>query len=105
MGSCRSRHRKGGLRRPFGTGYAAAIRNLGLFGFLLLLIYQLLFYIVFLTIVDNKHKLMIVTYFSALSFFMIFDNLFVRAEFVFVFIIVFLSSHLKLKVVRPYKLD
>ncbi|MFG0764780.1 hypothetical protein [Aeromonas media] len=88
-----------------GTGYAAAIRNLGLLGFLLLLIYQLLFYIVFLTIVDNKHKLMIVTYFSALSFFMIFDNLFVRAEFVFVFIIVFLSSHLKLKVVRPYKLD
>lgn len=76
-----------------GTGFAAAARIWGVPGVLLQIVLQGFFYYFGYKIIAPKLKLAYVVYFSALSFFMIFDNLFVRAEFFFVFILLFLSRY------------
>jgi len=76
-----------------GTGYAAAARIFGLSGVLLQIILQAIFYVIGYKLIGYKFKLAYVVYFSALSILMIFDNLFIRGEFFFVFVLLYLAKY------------
>lgn len=76
-----------------GTAFASAARILGLPGVILQVILQGLFFYFGYLLTPSRLKSAFVVYFSALSFFMIFDNLFIKGEFFFVFLIIFLSRY------------
>ncbi|WJM82153.1 O-antigen polymerase [Pectobacterium brasiliense] len=83
-----------------GTGYAKAARLFGLAGVISQITLQFLFYVIGYILTPSRVRVVYTIYFSALSFFMIFDNLFVKGEFFFVFIIImiigkFFSSPIK----------
>lgn len=70
-----------------GTGYAKAARILGLFGVYIQLILQFIFYIIGFLFMPKVVRPAYIIYFSTLSFFMVFDDLYVKGEFFFVFLI------------------
>ena len=76
-----------------GTGFASSARILGISGVLLQVILQGFFYIIGYKLMLKKYRNAYIVYFSAISTFMIFDNLFIRAEFFFVFILLFLARY------------
>ncbi|VAF45935.1 Uncharacterised protein [Enterobacter hormaechei] len=75
-----------------GTAFSASSRILGLAGILIQILFQLMLYIVGILLTTKRNRRAFVVYFSVLSFFMIFDNLYVKGEFFFVFIMLFLSG-------------
>lgn len=82
-----------------GTGYAMAARILGLWGMVLQFAFQFVFYIVGYFITPRHIKEVFIVYFSTLSFFMLFDNLFIKGEFFFGFVLIFVIGFLT----RPTK--
>lgn len=76
-----------------GTGYAAAARILGIPGIILQIILYSILYFVGYRLMDHKFKPAYIVYFSVLSAFMIFDNLFIRIEFFFVFILLYFAKY------------
>ncbi|WP_414164198.1 hypothetical protein ACMGGS_20845 [Superficieibacter sp. BNK-5] len=84
-----------------GTGYAVAARLLGIVGVILLVFAQLLLFLVGLLITPGHIRAAFIVYFSTLSFFMLFDNLFIKGEFFFGFIVIFITGYLT----RPPKND
>ncbi|MGU3415445.1 O-antigen polymerase [Enterobacteriaceae bacterium C34A] len=73
-----------------GTGYASAARLLGLWGVVILIVFQLMFFWLGLLCTAKHIKEVYIVYFSTLSFFMLFDNLFVKGEFFFGFVLIFM---------------
>lgn len=80
-----------------GTGFATAARLNGILGVFLQMIFQVLFFIFGYKLTNYRYRNAFIIYYSSLSLFLIFDNLFTRAEFFFVFILLFLV-HFKFKV-------
>ncbi|MFW1691353.1 hypothetical protein ACG9H2_15560 [Acinetobacter ursingii] len=76
-----------------GTGYAAAARILGMPGVVVQIIMQGFFYFLGYKIMSNNIKSAFIVYFSVLSIFMLFSNVFLRAECFFVFIILYLEKY------------
>ncbi|HDO7638582.1 TPA: hypothetical protein P4F99_002899 [Escherichia coli] len=75
-----------------GTAFSASARILGLTGIFIQIIFQLMLYIVGISITTKRNRRAFVIYFSVLSFFMIFDNLFIKGEFFFVLIMLIFSG-------------
>lgn len=75
-----------------GTAFSAAARILGLPGVILQAVLQILFFMFGHAITGEKLRPAFVVYFSTLSVFMIFDNLFIKGEFFFVFVLIVLSG-------------
>lgn len=74
-----------------GTAFSASARNLGFVGIMLQIAFQLLLYVVGNALTTPRNRRAFVVYFSVLSFFMIFDNLFVKGEFFFVLLLIIAS--------------
>lgn len=82
------------------TGFAQPARLLGVTGIFIQIFIQFLFYIIGFLIMPIKIRSAYFIYFSALSFFMIFDNLFLKGEFFFCFVLIYfycLSKSIKIK--------
>ncbi|HCA0683301.1 TPA: hypothetical protein MNM99_001916 [Citrobacter freundii] len=77
-----------------GTGYAAAARIMGVWGVVIQLVFQLLLFLIGYIITPKHIKEVFVVYFSTLSFFMLFDNLFVKGEFFFGFVVILVVGFL-----------
>lgn len=77
-----------------GTGYAVAARLMGIGGVILQIFSQLLLFIVGWLITPKHIKAAFIVYFSTLSFFMLFDNLFIKGEFFFGFLVIFIVGYL-----------
>lgn len=75
-----------------GTAFSASARILGLTGIFIQIIFQLILYIVGISLTTKRNRRAFVIYFSVLSFFMIFDNLFIKGEFFFVLIMLIFSG-------------
>lgn len=75
-----------------GTAFSASTRILGLTGIFIQIIFQLILYIVGISLTTKRNRRAFVIYFSVLSFFMIFDNLFIKGEFFFVLIMLIFSG-------------
>ncbi|HAJ7011435.1 hypothetical protein D9D22_22935 [Escherichia coli] len=75
-----------------GTAFSASARILGLTGIFIQIIFQLMLYIVGISLTTKRNRRAFVIYFSVLSFFMIFDNLFIKGEFFFVLIMLIFSG-------------
>ncbi len=75
-----------------GTAFSASARILGLTGIFIQIIFQLILYIVGISLTTKRNRRVFVIYFSVLSFFMIFDNLFIKGEFFFVLIMLIFSG-------------
>ncbi|HBP7862479.1 TPA: hypothetical protein ACP7UD_001520 [Escherichia coli] len=75
-----------------GTAFSASARILGLTGIFIQIIFQLMLYIVGICLTTKRNRRAFVIYFSVLSFFMIFDNLFIKGEFFFVLIMLIFSG-------------
>lgn len=71
------------------TGFAQPARLLGLAGVCIQIFIQFLFYIIGFLTMPVKIRVAYFIYFSALSFFMIFDNLFLKGEFFFCFVLIY----------------
>lgn len=76
-----------------GTGFAKAARILGIFGVLVQIIFHGVAFYIGSRIFSSKLRLAFIVYFSTLSIFMVFDNLYIRGEFFFVFIILFMCKY------------
>ena len=76
-----------------GTGYAPAARILGVPGVFIQILLQGLFFWLGLLIAPKRLKVAYIVFYSVLSFFMIFDNLFLKGEFFLVLVIIFLSRY------------
>ncbi|MFC6363190.1 hypothetical protein [Tatumella punctata] len=70
-----------------GTGFAKSARIYGVFGTYIQITLQFLFYIIGFIVMPKRVRPAYIIYFSTLSFFMVFDDLYVKGEFFFVFII------------------
>ncbi|PWI79551.1 hypothetical protein DEO48_13430 [Enterobacter sp. CGMCC 5087] len=75
-----------------GTAFSASARILGFAGILIQIVFQLMLYIVGILLTTKRNRRAFVVYFSVLSFFMIFDNLFVKGEFFFVLLMIIASG-------------
>ena len=75
-----------------GTAFSAPVRLLGLTGLCIQFILQIIFYAAGLMLTNEKNRTAFIVYFSALSLFMIFDNLYIRGEFFFGFILIFICG-------------
>lgn len=75
-----------------GTAFSASARMLGFAGILIQILFQLMLYIVGILLTTKRNRRAFVVYFSVLSFFMIFDNLFVKGEFFFVLLMIIASG-------------
>ncbi|MCA7860166.1 hypothetical protein LE121_00735 [Escherichia coli] len=75
-----------------GTAFSASARILGFPGVLIQIIFQLMLYIVGILLTTKRNRRAFIVYFSVLSFFMIFDNLFVKGEFFFVLLMIIASG-------------
>ncbi|EMD4022383.1 TPA: hypothetical protein RVT75_001262 [Escherichia coli] len=75
-----------------GTAFSASARILGFAGILIQIVFQLMLYIVGILLTTKRNRRAFVVYFSVLSFFMIFDNLFVKGEFFFVLFMIIASG-------------
>lgn len=75
-----------------GTAFSASARILGFAGILLQVAFQLILYIVGILLTTKRNRRAFIVYFSVLSFFMIFDNLFVKGEFFFVLLMIIASG-------------
>ncbi|HCM9423142.1 TPA: hypothetical protein N5N76_002985 [Enterobacter asburiae] len=75
-----------------GTAFSASARILGFAGILIQVVFQLILYIVGILLTTKRNRRAFVVYFSVLSFFMIFDNLFVKGEFFFVLLMIIASG-------------
>lgn len=75
-----------------GTAFSASTRIFGLTGIFIQIIFQLILYIVGISLTTKRNRRAFVIYFSVLSFFMIFDNLFIKGEFFFVLIMLIFSG-------------
>ncbi|WP_407503930.1 O-antigen polymerase [Acinetobacter baumannii] len=76
-----------------GTGYAAAARILGVPGVFIQIVLQGIFYYVGYRFMAPNYRVAFIVYFSTLSCFMIFDNLFTHGEFFFVFILLYFARY------------
>lgn len=75
-----------------GTAFSASARILGFAGILIQIVFQLMLYIFGILLTTKRNRRAFVVYFSVLSFFMIFDNLFVKGEFFFVLLMIIASG-------------
>ncbi|MCC4570534.1 hypothetical protein [Enterobacter hormaechei] len=75
-----------------GTAFSASARILGFAGILIQIVFQLMLYILGILLTTKRNRRAFVVYFSVLSFFIIFDNLFVKGEFFFVLLIIIASG-------------
>lgn len=75
-----------------GTGYAAAARLFGLPGVIIQLFAQFAYYFVGRIVTPVRMRTAYTVYFSALSVFMIFDDLYTHGEFFFGFILIIMAS-------------
>lgn len=90
------------MARPYlnaGTAFSASARIGGILAVSLQIILQLLFYFVGLILTPVRVRHAFIVYFSALSLFMVFDNLFIRGEFFFGFLLIMFAG-LKIKIKR-----
>ncbi|HDC4563668.1 TPA: hypothetical protein O8T86_002512 [Enterobacter asburiae] len=74
-----------------GTAFSASARILGFAGILIQIVFQLMLYIVGILLTTKRNRRAFIVYFSVLSFFMIFDNLFIKGEFFFVLLLIIAS--------------
>lgn len=75
-----------------GTGYAAAARLLGLPGVIIQLFAQFAYYFVGRIVTPIRMRTAYTVYFSALSVFMIFDDLYTHGEFFFGFLLIIIAN-------------
>lgn len=75
-----------------GTAFSAAARILGGTGISIQIMLQVVFYAIGCVLVNKKLRVAFTVYFSVLSLFMIFDNLYIHGEFFFVFVLIFISG-------------
>ncbi|WP_162940710.1 hypothetical protein [Rahnella bruchi] len=75
-----------------GTAFSAPARIFGISGVIIQIILQIIFYYIGLLFTPKRVKLAFIVYFSSLSMFMIFDNLFIRGEFFIGFLLIFTST-------------
>ncbi len=75
-----------------GTAFSASARIFGFAGILIQIVFQLMLYILGILLTTKRNRRAFVVYFSVLSFFMIFDNLFVKGEFFFVMLMIIASG-------------
>lgn len=75
-----------------GTAFSASARILGFAGILIQILFQLMLYTIGILLTTKINRRAFVVYFSVLSFFMIFDNLFVKGEFFFVLLMIIASG-------------
>ncbi|QLY64084.1 hypothetical protein [Enterobacter asburiae] len=76
-----------------GTAFSAPARILGIAGIYIQFILQIVCYSFGLLFTNKRNRTAFVVYFSALSLFMIFDNLFIRGEFFFGFVLIIASGY------------
>lgn len=77
-----------------GTGYSVPARLLGLPGVLLQIGFQFFYYLIGYYITPKKVRAAYIVFYSSLSVFMIFDNLYIRGEFFFSFVLIIIAGWL-----------
>ncbi|EOX7150746.1 hypothetical protein [Escherichia coli] len=75
-----------------GTAFSASARIFGISGIYIQFVLQVIFYVLGFIFTNKRNRTAFVVYFSALSLFMIFDNLFIRGEFFFGFLLIIASG-------------
>lgn len=75
-----------------GTAFSAAARIAGGAGIAIQIILQAVFYAIGYVLVNKKLRVAFTVYFSVLSLYMIFDNLYIHGEFFFVFVLIVISG-------------
>lgn len=74
------------------TGYAAAARIMGVTGVVSQIFMQIFYYFIGLIFTPKRMRTAFIVYFSALSVFMIFDDLYTHGEFFFCFLLIILAN-------------
>lgn len=76
-----------------GTAFSKSARIFGILGVFFQVMLQGIFFYLGWLLTPSKLKTAFIVYFSTLSFFMVFDNLFTHGEFFFVLVIIFLTRY------------